>query len=230
MVKIHWTRSIIGKEVFCFVLFFREKLGRAEKHWKKKRNNLISMWIKIKGKPIWEQNRSRMGSVTWWGISTGPEKEPYKLVPLNGINVGRQKAFLSDPHKPNFLGSHSSQSGVPSTWKRGYSQTSPYGVVQTFDLFDKFHKQERKLEKEKPIERDIPRKKQNTSIQRLQSPTLKVVTSFVMLSKMENMFLKTISVQCRHWVMCPKSTINLEKQYSPTGRKFLIRKPKHTVN
>lgn len=46
-----------------------------------------------------------------------------------------------------------------------------------------------------------------------------------MLSKVENMFLKTITES-----RAPELTINLGKHHSPTGRKFLIRKPKYTVN
>lgn len=138
-----------------------------------------------------------MGLVARWSVSTGPEKTLNELVPLDGVNVGRQKASLSGPHKMDSLGSHFSQSNVPPSLKRENNQTSPYGIVQTFDLFTRFHKQGTKFKKEKPNERDTQKHAplpKHTPTQRLHSPmtTLKVVTSwwgaFVMLSKIENMF------------------------------------------
>lgn len=74
---------------------------------------------------------------------------------------------------------------VSIDFKRGNTQTSPYGVVQTFDLFASFHEQGRSLEKESLMKETYQERHkqallpQHTSTQRLHSPmtTLKVVTS-----------------------------------------------------
>lgn len=74
---------------------------------------------------------------------------------------------------------------VSINFKWGNTQTSPYGVVQTFDLFASFHEQGRSLEKESLMKETYQERHkqallpQHTSTQRLHSPmtTLKVVTS-----------------------------------------------------
>lgn len=83
----------------------------------------------------------------------------------------------------------------------------------------------------------------HTPTKRLHSSmtSLKTVSSlwgaFVMLSKMENMFLKTITVQCRNWVMCPMTTLQTPRVHYKLGKTPLfnrqeipMRRIKHTVS
>lgn len=82
-----------------------------------------------------------------WSVSTGPEKTLNELVPLDGVNVGRQKAFLSGPHKMDSLGSHFSQSNVPPSLKGRISRLVPMELYKLLIFSLDFTNKELSLKK-----------------------------------------------------------------------------------
>ena len=59
----------------------------------------LFVWIKTERKLTWKQNGSS-GKIEF---STGPEKTLNELVLLDGVNVGRQKAFFSLPSQNGLI-------------------------------------------------------------------------------------------------------------------------------
>lgn len=171
-----------------------------------------------------------MGPVARWSVSTGRKRPLMSWSHLMELMWKGRRHSRLDPHKMDSLESHFSQSNVPPSLKGIISRLVPYGVLHTFDLFPRSYKQGTKFKKEKPNERDTQKHTlffpKHTPTQRLHfsMTTLNVVTSwwgaFVMLSKIENMFWKTITAHCRNWVMCPEFTINLGKYHSPNGQEI----------
>lgn len=97
-----------------------------------------------------------MHLVARWCVSTGPKKILNELVPLGGVNVGRQKGFSSGPHKMDSLGSHWSQNNVPPSLKGRISRLVPLELYKLLIFSLDFTNKEESLHTQRKTEAHPP--------------------------------------------------------------------------